>query len=175
MILSFLVKASAILLSRSMCCWCWFSFYATQIYDLCRPRWKWWICTPVVRKQMSILFPSSTDAFLYAGPVHCCAWRWEFSDHVQYSFGHWPFYLSWKCWDQYRNIVGHKSRIGYADCSRTLRTPRCPTIESPTDTVSILLLNYDGGLRTQLSCHNRINRIIDNIIIFCVERFILSM
>jgi len=24
------------------------AFYITRIYQLCRPRWKWWICSPII-------------------------------------------------------------------------------------------------------------------------------
>ena len=56
LLISVIVQASAIFLPRITCRWLLSSFYITRIHRLCRSPWRPWICSPIVRMQISPMF-----------------------------------------------------------------------------------------------------------------------
>ncbi|KIM74059.1 hypothetical protein PILCRDRAFT_828574 [Piloderma croceum F 1598] len=116
-ILSFIIKA----------------FYTYQIYQLCGPRWRWWICTPVI---LSVLAHGASGL----QTITDCFIRETFE----------------------------------AVINAELSTEILSVTNLVSDTVIAAALCGLLGLRKSKVRESQIDRIINGIIVFCVERFILS-
>jgi len=110
------------------------TFYVTRIYQLCRPRWRWWICFPMT---VSIV-------------AHFA------SGIAEYSI----FFINAKTitLKNTRGIV-----IPYTISN---------LLPDVMITVGLCVLLHNRQTEVRAS---RMRQIIQNIILFCVERFILSM
>jgi len=110
------------------------AFYVTRIYQLCQPRWRWWICCPIT---ISIVAHFAVGI-------------------AEYSI----FYINAETLTRKntRDIV-----IPYMISN---------LLPDVMITVGLCVLLCNRRAEVQVS---RMHRIIQNIIIFCVERFILSM
>jgi len=110
------------------------SFYITQIYRLCRPRWRWWICSALIISALAHLasgFETISNDFIEA----------KFSTVTR---------------NQTSDVVLSITNI----------------VSDTMISVVLCVLLWNRHLEVEKS---GTKRVINNIIIFCVERFVLCM
>jgi len=110
-------------------------FYITRIYRLCRPRWKWWICSPIIIATVA-----------------------HFASGVE---------INSKIFSN-KTLSLNQIKDGSSVITLSVINIICDTMI--TVVLCVLLRNRRSEVQ-----ESRMNYIINNIIVFCLERFLLCM